>query len=431
MSHLSLADRSEIENGLRHGESFNAIASHLKVARSTVMREVRKHALDSDKGAKGRVTNRCIHRSKCDRHFLCGTCTRPRQNRKCSSCYRCNEVCPDFEEIKCERLGRPPYVCNGCGQEGNCVLRKKFYVAADAHEAYLKLLSEARAGAAVTDAERREMSDTLAAGLRKGQSLHHVVQASPDLFHVSERTLYKYVSTGILKPVGRVDLPMAVRMKPRRRKGVEHKVDRKCREGRTLEDFEAFMAMHPGLDVVEMDSVVGEKGGKVLLTLNLNVCTFMMAFIRDANTSQSVIDIFDSLEGTFGLGLFRKLFPVVVTDNGSEFSNPAALEASLVEGERRTNIFYCKPMASWQKPHVENNHRNLRAIFPKGASMDHVTQEKVALAMSHLNSKLREGLGDMQAIRLFETIYGEGILEKLGVGLVAPQDVNLTPELVK
>jgi IS30 family transposase len=431
MSHLSLADRSEIENGLRHGDSFRAIADRLKVARSTVMREVKKHAQESNKGAKGRVTNRCIHRSQCDRHFLCGTCNRPLRNRKCSSCHHCNEVCPDFVEIKCERLARPPYVCNGCTREGICVLRKKFYIAAAAQEAYRKLLVSAREGAAVTDAERREMSDTLAAGFKKGQSLHHIVQASPDLFHVSERTLYKYVNSGLLTPVGRIDLPMAVKMKPRRRKGVAHKVDRKCREGRTLADFSAFMAARPGLGVVEMDSVEGEKGGKVLLTLNFNSCTFMMAFIREANTSQSVIDIFNFLEKTFGLELFRKLFPAIITDNGSEFSNPAALEASLRDGERRTNIFYCEPMASWQKPHVENNHRNLRAIFPRGASMDHVTQEKAALAMSHLNSKLREGLDDIQAIKLFETIYGKGVLEKLGVRLIAPQDVNLAPELVK
>ena len=88
-------------------------------------------------------------------------------------------------------------------------------------------------------------------------------------------------------------------------------------------------------------------------------------------------------------------------------------------------------MASWQKPHVEYNYKNLRGIFPKGESMDHVTPEKAALAMSHLNCKLREGLGDVQALRLFETIYGTGILDKLGVRFVRPEDVNLTPDLVK
>lgn len=146
MSHLSLADRSEIENGLRHGDSFNAIASHPDVARSTIMREVKKHAQESNKGAKGRVTNRCIHRSQCDRHFLCGTCVRPQLNRKCSSCHRCNDVCPDFEEIICEKLDKPPYVCNGCTSESSCDLRKKFYLAAVAQKAYENLLTAAREG---------------------------------------------------------------------------------------------------------------------------------------------------------------------------------------------------------------------------------------------------------------------------------------------
>ena len=431
MSHLSLADRSEIENGLRRGESFNAIAIHLKVARTTVLREIQKHAVPSDKGAKGRVQNRCIHRSECARHFLCQSCNRPLQNRRCSTCPRCNAVCPEFEEIVCERLARPPYVCNGCTREVSCVLRKRFYVAAVAHEAYRKLLSSAREGAAVTDEERRQMSDTLAAGFRKGQPLHHIVKASPDLFNVSERTLYTYVNTGVLTPVGRADLPVAPKMKPKRRKGVEHKVDRKCREGRSREDFLAFMKTHPGLEFVEMDSVEGRKGGKVLLTLNLNCCTFMMLFVRDANTSQSVIDVFDMLEQTLSFEVFAMLFPVILTDNGSEFSNPDALENSPFNGRRRTSIFYCRPMASWQKPHVENNHKNLRDIFPKGESMDHVTPEKAALAMSHLNCKVRKGLGDIPAFRLFETIYGTDTLEKLGVQYIRPLDVTLTPDLVK
>ena len=431
MSHLTLAARTEIENGLRHGDSCGAIARRLKVARTTVVREIRKHALASEKGAKGRVTNRCIHRSKCTRSFLCQICRAPLQNRRCSSCARCNEICPDFEENACQSLSRPPYVCNGCKHEGICVLRKKFYLAKVAQEEYEKLLSSAREGAAVTDEERRQMSDTLAAGFRKGQPLHHIVKSSPDLFHVSERTLYTYVNSGVLMPVGRTELPVAPKMKPRRRKGVEHKVDRKCRDGRGREDFLAFMEAHPGLEYVEMDSVEGRKGGKVLLTLNMNSCTFMMLFIRDANTSQTVIDVFNMLEQTLSFEVFARLFPVILTDNGSEFSNPEALETSPFNGRRRTSAFYCRPMASWQKPHVENNHKNLRAIFPKGEGMDHVTPEKAALAMSHLNCKLREGLGDIPALRLFETIYGTGILEKLGVRFVRPEEVNLTPDLVK
>ena len=74
-----------------------------------------------------------------------------------------------------------------------------------------------------------------------------------------------------------------------------------------------------------MDSVIGIIGGKVLLTLQFE-CGLMLANIRENNNSQSVIDYFDMLEEKFGLDNFRKMFPLILTDNGSEFSNPSAIE---------------------------------------------------------------------------------------------------------
>ena len=68
---LTLADRSEIENGLRSNRGFSAIARTLKKAGSTVMREILSHRVPSDNGAKARVANRCIKRCKCDRKYLC------------------------------------------------------------------------------------------------------------------------------------------------------------------------------------------------------------------------------------------------------------------------------------------------------------------------------------------------------------------------
>jgi transposase, IS30 family len=431
MSHLSLADRSEIENGLRHGDGFHAIAKRLHVARSTIVREVRKHALASDKGAKGRVMNRCINRSSCERHFVCSSCSRPLQNRKCRNCSRCNTICPDFSELVCDKLAVPPYVCNGCTREGICVLHKKFYHASEAQNSYEKLLVSAREGAAITDEERRNLVSLLAGGLKKGQSLHHIVATYPDVFNLSERTLYDYIHSGILSPLGILELPVAPKMKPRRKKGLIHRVNPKCKEGRTIGDYEKFIAEKPGCYAVEMDSVLGTRGGKVLLTLQFDQCATMLAFIRDANTSQSVIDVFNMLESTFGLETFQRLFPVILTDNGSEFSNPDALERSVDGEHKRTNIFYCDPYCSWQKPNVENNHLNLRKIFPKGESMDFATQEKVALALSHMNSMLRAGLGNAPAIKLFEQCYGIGILDKLGIHLVAPSEVRMIPELVR
>ena len=183
--------------------------------------------------------------------------------------------------------------------------------------------------------------------------------------------------------------------------------------------------------IVEMDSVVGRIGGKVLLTLQFNSCGFMLAFIREANNSQSVIDIFNQLEISLGISVFRKLFPVILTDNGTEFSNPAALEVSPFSKEQRTQIFYCEPYASWQKGHIENNHLNLRRVLEKGSSFDNLTQQDIDLVVSHINSIARKSLNDVPAITLFGAIYGKTVLKKLNISLIPAQEVILTPELLK
>ena len=104
----------------------------------------------------------------------------------------------------------------------------------------------------------------------------------------------------------------------------------------------------------------------------------MLAFLRDANTSQSVIDIFNAMDKILGPELFEKLFPVILTDNGSEFSNPRAIEyretAPRGYSYHRTNVFYCDAGSPYQKGAIEVNHELIRRILPKGTSFDHLTQ---------------------------------------------------------
>ena len=140
--------------------------------------------------------------------------------------------------------------------------------------------------------------------------------------------------------------------KPRTVEKIRHKIDPKCREGRTLTDCKAYREKYTDIPEVQMDSVIGNVGGKVLLTLQLE-CGMMPACLRDTNNSQSVIEYFDKLERKLGLDTFRKMFPLILTDNGPEFSNPAAIETSPVTGEHRTKVFYCDPNAAWQKGKVE------------------------------------------------------------------------------
>jgi len=424
--HLTNEERLQIEHLLSEQLPFKKIAARLDKHPATISREVRARAIVVDKGARYRIRNRCVWRADCNRHYLCED--KDQCARRCSACNLCNEICPDFEEQVCGKLYEPPYVCNGCLDEFHCVLRKKYYINKTAHEAYREMLVESRVGANITESELLALDEMVSPLIRRGQSVHHIVASNPDDFNISEKSIYRYVDGGLLS-ARNIDMPRVCRIRPRKAKPVVHKVDSGCRIGRTYAEFEAFMKETP-VSVVEMDSVIGRVGGKVLLTLMFTSCGFMLAFIRGRNTSQSVIGTFDMLFGLLGAETFKSMFPLLLGDNGSEFSNPLKIEIDS-GGNRRTRVFYCDPNASFQKPHVELNHEFIRRILPKGKSFDNLEQSDVSLMMSHINSYPREKLGDKSPLELFGFIYGCDALEKLGVKNIPAKEILLKPALLK
>jgi IS30 family transposase len=424
--HLTNDERLHIERLLGERTPLSQIAEKLGKSKSTISREVRARAIVSDKGARYRIRNRCIRRADCNRLYLCEDKTQC--TRRCSACNLCNEICPDFEEQICGKLLESPYCCNGCLDEYQCVLRKKYYINKKAHEAYREMLAESRTGANITEDELLTLDEMVSPLIRRGQSVHHIVTSNVDKFNISEKSIYRYVDGGLLTAKN-IDMPRVCRMKPRKSKPVVHKVDSGCRIGRSYTEYETFMKETP-VSVVEMDSVIGRIGGKVLLTLMFTSCNFMLAFIRERNTSQSVIYTFDWLYAALGAKTFGALFPLLLTDNGSEFSNPLKLEFDN-DGNRRTRIFYCDPNASFQKPHVEINHEFIRRIMPKGKSFDNLEQSDINLMMSHINSYPREKLGNKSPLEMFEFIYGRETLERLWITKVPANEILLKPALLK
>lgn len=424
--HLVDADRLEIEHGLRHGQSIRKIAEKIGKHHSTVAREIRARSVASDKGAFGRLTNRCVSRRSCQKLQLC--MDQPDCLRRCPLCRLCNSVCPEFSEEVCAKLSSPPYVCNGCDQESRCILRKRYYLHNPAHKNYRDLLVGTREGANITEDELGALDALVSPLIRQGQSVHHILANHPDRFDLNEKTVYRYIAGGLLRAKNG-DMPRVCSLKPRSRKPVEHKIDTKCRLGRTYAEFQTFTAAAPDARVVEMDSVIGRIGGKVLLTLLFRDCGLMLAFLRDRNDSQSVIDAFARLWTLVGPVLFRRLFPVLLTDNGSEFSNPRALEHA-PDNTPRTRLFYCDPCASWQKGRVERNHEFIRAILPKGTSFDGLTQAHIDTMLSHINSYSRPALNDKAPFDLFSFTYGADLLSKLGLQRIPANRIVLKPSLL-
>lgn len=425
--HFTLSERIDLERYLNSSYSFKAIAEELQRDCTTIAKEVKKHIYHKKTGSYGRAFNNCLYRYDCNRSYICDSSTC--KNNLCKFCAKCCSVCEDFKEEKCAKLLKPPYVCNGCKQLKNCRLEKSIYSAAMAQTEYERLRSDSRRGILIDKIEATRLDNFISPLIKNGHSVHHICSNNIDTIMHSEKTIYNYIDIGLFSAKN-IDLPRKVRYRPRKKTNTSFKVDTKCRIGRTYQDFITYINDNPDTPVVEMDTVEGVKGGKVLLTIHFTEPQLMLAFIREANTSKSVIDVFESLYLELGHTIFKNLFQLILTDNGSEFSNPSAIEFDS-QGNRRSRLFYCNPNSPQQKGAAENNHEFIRRIIPKGTSLNNLTQADINLAMSHINSYGRKKLNNRSPYQIFSSLHGISILKKLNTILIPPNEVVLTPQLLK
>ena len=412
--HLSLDERFDTENGLSKNLSFKKISKNIGKNCTTISREIKNHYTVKNTGGIGRKFNNCIFRNNCPNRSKC----------------RLNN-CDKFKEEKCRLLNNPPYVCNGCKYKHHCTLTKHFYDAAYAYNEYLSNLSESRSGVVIYQDEIDNLNNILTPLIKEqNQSIHQALLNNKNKIMFSEKTIYKYIDLGVLN-VRNIDLPRKVRFRKRTKQTTIYKIDKKCLENRTYEDFEKYLEEHPDTPIVEMDSVEGKKGGKVLLTIHFVNCSFMLAFIREHNDAQSVIDIFNTIQQLLGINKFKELFVIILTDNGSEFSNPKEIEFDMNTGEQRTQMFYCHPSSPFEKGSCEVNHELLRRILPKGTSFDDLSQKDINLIMSHINSYKRKKLNNVSPYTMFSTIYGKDTIDKLGIQEIEPNKVSLSKSILK
>lgn len=427
--HMDLEARTTIQTELDKGSSFKKIGTILGKDCTTISKEVRRHIRREKTGAMGRSFNDCLLnvRRECSLRSVCHKCT-SLSKRPCWSCGKCMGSCTSYVPYSCPKLQKPPYVCNSCGDRSRCALEKSFYRAVYAQKSSDTLRSESRSGFAVSEQELSHLDQIVSPLLRNGQSLHHIAIHHKDETMVSERTLYTYVNNGLFS-ARNIDMPRSVRMRPRKRKK-SIKVDKTCRIGRSYDDFQDFIKANPLLPVRQLDSVEGLKGGAVLLTVHFIQQELQLAFLRPSNDSQSVIDIFEKLYLELGPDIFIELFPILLADNGSEFSNPKAIEFDR-QGNPRSHMFYCDPSAPYQKGSCENNHEMIRRCIPKGTDLGQYTQEQICLMMSHINSYTRPSLGNKSPYDVFLFQYGEKVLEVFGLKKIPADEIILTPKVFK
>ncbi len=428
MKHYTLDDRIRIQRGLTINLSFTEIGDSIGKNRTSVSREVQAHCRGEGKPAR----SKCKHRSECifDDPSKCPvpSCSK----RTCSVvCSQCAKYCDRYEPEICLKLLKPPYVCNGCKDRGEgCHLEKRIYDAEYAHKEYKRTLSDSRSGISLTENELRHIEETVIPLVKNGISLPVAYDAYAASMPVSERTLYDYIDKGVFS-AGNLDLRRKVSRKPTRKKsGPVLHVDKKCHIGRTYADFENYIAKNSNLNICEMDTVEGKKGGKVILTVFFRGYDLQLMFLRDTKTAADVSASFSDLRKTLGDD-FSKIFQVILTDRGTEFTDPVSIEFDTSTGERICRVFYCDPQQTNQKSRCERNHEYIRYIRPKGYTFDDLSQEDVTLMMNHINSMPRASLNGKAPVQVFRSLYGEETVTRLGLKYIPLEELLLKPSLLK
>ena len=180
-----------------------------------------------------------------------------------------------------------------------------------------------------------------------------------------------------------------------------------------------------------MDTVYNDKSGPYIHTFIFEKTMFMFGILKQDKTSLSMSQSLDYLEEILGHDLYRKYFSLILTDRGVEFQIHNLFEFNSKTSEFRTNIFYCDPMQSYQKPHVENNHNYVRDIIPNELNIKNITQDDLNLIFSHIISTPRESLNGKTPYEMMEFLYGKEIIDLLKIKQIKRDKVILKPYLIK
>ena len=408
---LSLSQRIKIEEMLNQRHRKFEIANELNKSQSTIAREISKHR-------KLKPTNPFRH----DNMYNC---------KYFINCRKCTEKCKIFQPISCKDRDRNIGVCNGCENLKSCNLDKYFYIAQEAQKQYEYTLKDSRQGVNLNTSELIELAHIICPLVKKGQSIYTILNNHPEI-KLCEKTIYNYIEMGLFKDwdVTNFTLKRKVRRKVSKKKFKKRKEPADY-SGRTYTDYLEYKILNPNVPTTEMDTVYNQQSGPYIQTFIFENTSFMIGILHQTKTADSMSNALNKFQDKLSSEEYNKLFSLLLTDRGTEFSKPQQFEINMETGEIRSKIFYCDPQQSSQKPHVENNHNFIREILPNGKDWSNLTQNKVDLMFSHINSIPRESLGGKTPYEIFTFIYGRQLADKLNIQKIAKDEVNTTPRLLK
>ena len=393
--HLSYEERKNIEDGLNSRKSINKIAKELNRAHSTILREIDRNKIYSEPST---FNNYNINFNK---------------------------------DLTCEKLSKTPYVCNGCKSRSGCRKQRWTYYARKANDSYKELISSCRQGISLTEEEIYNINNIIAPLVKKGQTTNHLYINHPEVLNFSKVSFYNYINNGVFE-FGPLDFPRIVKHKKRKNKKRRTRQEREILIDRKYSDFIEFTSKNPNLNIVEMDTVEGLKtDSKCILTLFWRKSNFMLMFLLESQTTDEVTKVFKYLQQTLFEDDYKKLFQVILTDNGPEFYDVLNIECNHKTGEQISKVFYCDPGASWQKGGIEKNHEFIRYVLPKKTTFKNLTQNDCLIIANHINSLCRDSLNYNCPFKAMLFLCDEKTLNVLNMYYIEPDQIQLNQKLIK
>lgn len=389
--HLKLSERIKIEKGLELNHSFRTISKDINKGISTISREIFNRR-EKEKG----------------NHFN------------------------NFNK-KCEKLNKAPFVCNGCPNRKKCKCDKFYYSAENAQNDYSKTLVESREGIDQTTEEFKNIKKAVQDGINKGHSFALIIHNNPNL-DITERTLYNYQEKDLLS-ISNINLPRKVRYKKRKRnvsKSIKDRNEDSCRVDRSYNDFLNYIKENNITYYTEMDTVEGiiGKGESCLLTLYLKQSNFLFIYKISEQNITCVNDKIKEMKSLIGNEMFHEIFPIILTDNGSEFKKPSEIEDN---GKHviDSKVFFCDAQRSDQKSQIELSHEYIRRYIPKGISINNYTEENIQNMMNHINSTPRKSLNWKSPYEVATEMFGQEVFKKLNILKIDSKEIILNQKLFK
>lgn len=392
---LNSSQRETIQILLNKGKSFTEIGKALGKDRTTISKEIRR--------------NRYIKSNFYDEFDIKGI----------------NDAV-----LKCNRLKCKPYVCNNCPNKIFCNKHHLYYEYKLAQKHYEDTLTDSRSGIDIKPETIEDIESQIVPLVKnKKQSVNQIYINHSDILYFSKTTFYKYVDMGIFS-LSNADLPKKIRYKKRKHKDYnnDNKRELSLLKGRKYEDFIEFSTAHPKMNIVEMDTVIGQRNNsKCLLTLYIRKTHFMLIFLLNKKDSASVNAKINLLKNSLGIPLYSKVFRIFLTDNGSEFFSVLNFERDLETNKKISNIFFCHPYSSYEKHGIEVNHEYIRRVLPKGTSFSNLTDDIVKTIQDNINAIPRESLNGETPYNLTKKLYPE-LIKILDCKYIKPDDVSLSKE---